>query len=395
MPVSVWYIWFTSETSFYRVNWHEAAACAVQIELRDYEHMLDFQTEYMLGHNSYRIDLLVIRKLSDLPIFKNIAHNFKAYNLFEVKGFHSSLSVSSYYKTIGYAGILIDQISCSRQYSSLDVTLSFLAFRYPRKLMKHLREERHLTVANPSPGVYDISNETFITQIIVTRELPPEENLYLRCLTGDLQDTALVRRLADDYTIHKEQDIYTRYLHQLATANIKTKGERPMVCEGLFNLFGTSSEEIIARAKRESKMESDQFYLPKINELSSQVDYLKNLLKQNNIPFDLELIPGDSNAPLWSHPFRSATWEEIKTPTKENAYIADTASKVFLLTNKNAIFYRLMRQKKNLFYNFHRKNWTLIHHFDFHLTPSDQFAPHFFGLKAHTVPRWFCSHLFK
>ena len=94
MPVSVRYIWFTSETSFYRVNWHEAAACAVQIELRDYEHMLDFQTEYMLGHNSYRIDLLVIRKLSDLPIFKNIAHNFKAYNLFEVKGFHSSLSVS-------------------------------------------------------------------------------------------------------------------------------------------------------------------------------------------------------------------------------------------------------------------------------------------------------------
>lgn len=50
----------------HRVNWHEAAACAVQIELRDYEHMLDFQTEYMLGHNSYRIELLVIRKLSDL-----------------------------------------------------------------------------------------------------------------------------------------------------------------------------------------------------------------------------------------------------------------------------------------------------------------------------------------
>lgn len=160
--------------------------------------------------------------------------------------------------------------------------------------MKHLREERHLTVANPSPGVYDISNETFITQIIVTRELPPEENLYLRCLTGDLQDTALVRRLADDYTIHKEQDIYTKYLHQLATANTKTKGERPMVCEGLFNLFGTSSEEIIARTKKES----DQYYLPKINELSSQLDYLKNMLKQNNIPFDSELMSGEGNVSL-------------------------------------------------------------------------------------------------
>lgn len=272
----------------HHVNWHEAAACAVQIELRDYEDILDFQTEYILGHNSYRIDLLVIRKLSDLPIHKNIARNFKTYNLFEVKGFHSSLTINSYYKTIGYAGILISQISGPKQYSSLDVTLSFLAFRHPRKLIRHLREERHLTVANPSPGVYDIINETFIIQIIVTRELPPEENLYLRCLTNQFQDASMIHRLAEDYAGHQEQEIYNKYLHQLASANVKTKGERPMVCEGLLNLFGTSSEELIARGKQES----DEYYLPKINELttsnsllSSQVDYLKNLLKQNNIPF--------------------------------------------------------------------------------------------------------------
>ena len=77
-----------------------------------------------------------------------------------------------------------------------------------------------------------------------------------------------------------------------------------MVCEGLLNLFGTTSEEIIARAKKES----DDYYLPKISELtssnrelssfnkklsssnkalSSQIVYLKNLLKQNHISFDL------------------------------------------------------------------------------------------------------------
>lgn len=64
-----------------------------------------------------------------------------------------------------------------------------------------------------------------------------------------------------------------------------------MVCEGLFNLFGTSSEEIIARAK----MESDAYYLPKINNLSSQVDYLKNLLRQNNISFDTESMSDEGN----------------------------------------------------------------------------------------------------
>lgn len=277
------------------VNWHEAAACAVQIELHNYTDILDFQTEYILGSNSYRIDLLVIRKLSDLIIPKNIARSFKRYNLFEIKGFHSSLTISSYYKTIGYAGLLIDQISGPEQFSSLDVTLSFLAFHHPRKLIKHLRNERHLTVANLSPGVYDIINETFKIQIIVTQELPPEENLYLHCLTDCLQDASLARRLADDYTIHKDQDIYTKYLHQLTTANIKTKGERSMVCEGLFNLFGTSSEEIIARAKMESKNESDAYYLPKINNLSSQVDYLKNLLRQNNISFDTESMSDEGN----------------------------------------------------------------------------------------------------
>ena len=47
-----------------------------------------------------------------------------------------------------------------------------------------------------------------------------------------------------------------------------------MVCEGLFNLFGTSSAEVIARAKEES----DAYYLPQINKLSSQNNYLKDLL---------------------------------------------------------------------------------------------------------------------
>lgn len=49
-----------------------------------------------------------------------------------------------------------------------------------------------------------------------------------------------------------------------------------MVCEGLLHLFGTTSEGIIAQAKKES----EDYYLPKI-------EYLKNLLKQNNISFDI------------------------------------------------------------------------------------------------------------
>ena len=206
------------------------------------------------------------------------------FNLLEIKGIGSSVTINSYYKLIGYAGLLIAQTGKEIPYSGLDISLTLLSFCYPRKLIKHLKKDRKLTVAKISPGVYYINKETFHTQIIVAKELPPEENLYLRCLTNELQNTGLAKRLDDDYRKHQGQDIYIRYMNQIAIANKKTKGENElMVCEGVLNLFGTSSEEIIARTKKEA----DEYYQPKIKQLSSQNTYLKSLLTQHNIPFEL------------------------------------------------------------------------------------------------------------
>lgn len=284
-----------------RVNWHKAAVCAIKIELRDYADILQFLSEYVLGKNSYRIDFLIIKKLSEQPVPKNFSLIFRKYNLFEFKGMHSSLTVNSYYKTIGYAGLLIDQAGRTEPCTALDVSLSFLTFRHPRSLLKHLQKERHLKVEKSSQGIYDINKETFKIQIIVIRELPPAENLYLCCLSDRLQDASLTNRLADDYNRHNGQQLYADYLQQLTNAHTTLKGDPKMVvCEGLLNMFGTSSEELIAKGKKES----DDYYLPKINELTvsnekltfsnkklaSQNDYLKNLLRKNNISFDNEAI---------------------------------------------------------------------------------------------------------
>ena len=287
-----------------RIDWHEAACCAFQIELRDYADILEYITEYVLGRNYHRIDLLIIKKLTDVTIPKNIALIFQTFNLLEIKGIGSSVSTDSYYKMIGYAGLLINQTGESNQYSALDVSLTFLSLHYPRKLMKHLKNDRKLTVAKVSPGVYHINKETFITQIIVTKELPPEDNLYLHFLTDRMWDGTHVEKLMGDYKEHQEEEIYRRYLHQIMTANAKEKGEMPMyICEGLLNFFGTSSEEIIERTKKEDS----EYYQPRIDQLSSKVNdlssqnndlssqnaYLKSLLTQHNIPFHLESESND------------------------------------------------------------------------------------------------------
>ena len=38
---------FSDKTKFikHKVNWHKAAACAIKIELRDYEYLLEFKNE--------------------------------------------------------------------------------------------------------------------------------------------------------------------------------------------------------------------------------------------------------------------------------------------------------------------------------------------------------------
>ena len=139
------------KTKKHRTNWHEAAVCAIQIELRDYAKLLDFQPEYTLGKNSYRIDLLVIKKLNSAPIPKNIARIFRTYNLFEIKGVGSSVKTTSYYKTIGYACFLIEKLGIAEQYYALDITITFLSFHYTKKLIKFLTHTRNLVVAKSSP----------------------------------------------------------------------------------------------------------------------------------------------------------------------------------------------------------------------------------------------------
>ena len=66
------------------------------------------------------------------------------------------------------------------------------------------------------------------------------------------------------------------------------KGEQFMVCEGLLNYFGTSSKELLEQGAQKAQ----EIYLPQIEQLTSenykltsQIDTLKQLLAQNNIPY--------------------------------------------------------------------------------------------------------------
>lgn len=265
-------------------NWHEATICAIQIDLKEYSHLLQYHPEYILGNKrNYRIDLLVINKLTDEPLDNNpISQLFSTYNIFEIKGIHSTLTSDAYYKTHGYAGHFIDSHGQTNQLTRNDITLSFVSRKFPRKLITHLTKECKLTVAKMSPGVYYVNKEMYRTQIIVTSELSAPNNLYLRCLTNNLCDSNLTNRLMNDYKQHQNQEIYTKYLNQLTHANKRKDGVTPMYCEGIFELFGTSSKEIEENATEIATQKAQELYLPQINALKERVAFLEAQLALQN-----------------------------------------------------------------------------------------------------------------
>jgi len=255
----------------YRINWHEAAVCAIQIDLRDYSHILEYHSEYMLHPNHNRIDLLIIKKLTEQIIPKSIAAIFRSFNLFEIKGLHSTLTTDAYYKLNGHAAYYIASTGTLNQYNRNDISLTLLSFHRPRKLFRHLTKDCHKTIANPFPGMYYISDEMFVTQIIVIRELSPEDSLYLSCLTHNLNDPVQINRLVDDYTKHQADETHMKYMNLLTRANAK-KGDNPMVCEGILNICGTSSKEIEERTIERTKA----IYIPQIQQLTNDISNLAN-----------------------------------------------------------------------------------------------------------------------
>lgn len=266
-----------------RTDWHEAIFCAVQIDLKEYSHLLEYHKEKSLSSNDNRMDMLVIKKQSSFHIPKHIASIFKTHNIFEMKGLGSSLNSDAYHKTNGHAGYYIDLYPGTNTLTRYDISLTFPTLHYPRDLFKHLTKECNKTIENPFPGVYYILEEMYATQVLVIRELSAEDSMYLHCLYPKLNDPKLINALTGDCTLNKNNQLYTSYMNQFFYS--KTKGEKPMVCEGVLHYFGTSSEEIAEKAAKQANEHAQKIYLPQIEQLTSEVIKLKQLLEQHNIAY--------------------------------------------------------------------------------------------------------------
>lgn len=197
-----------------RIPWHPAFFEAIQQELKQYKDVLQFESEYQLTAEPLKIDVVIIKKIKDVVIEKNIAAIFREENLLEYKSPTDHVSIADFYKVYGYACLY----ASSKEIPVTSLTLTFVESRYPRVLTAHLQEIRGYSIEERQPGIYTVEGDIIPIQIIDNRRLSAEENVWLKDLDNELDVPGISRIAAEIHRLGKSARIKA-YLDAISRAN--------------------------------------------------------------------------------------------------------------------------------------------------------------------------------
>ena len=198
-----------------KVYWHDAFFEAIKLELHQYQQFLDFTYQHPLSKEALKMDVLVVKKKPGIKIDKNIGRIFRTHNVIEFKSEKDYLSVNDYHKVMGYAFVYLSSTSASVN----DITISFSVTKHPREVLKYLKDERNLRVNDIGNGIYYVEGEVFPVQILESKLLPPDENLFLRNLRSNLTAEDAAKTL-DAFREKATLEIRNAYIDRLLQANL-------------------------------------------------------------------------------------------------------------------------------------------------------------------------------
>jgi hypothetical protein len=169
------------------IHWHPAFVEAIKMELKPYLDKIEILPEVPLTTEPLKIDCIIIKKTKNLVIEKNIASIFRGWNIMEYKSPQDHVSVNDFHKVYAYACLY----SVIYHVPVDNMTISFIESRYPQKLIDFLEKVRNYKVENINPGIYTVKGDVIAIQIIDTRHLSDDDNLWLKSLSGKLDINAI------------------------------------------------------------------------------------------------------------------------------------------------------------------------------------------------------------
>ena len=170
-----------------KVQWHAAFVSAMDLELAQNRSDLVYHKEYNLNTKPLEVDLLVIKKDSNIQITNEIGKLFRGHNIVEYKSPLDHLDIDTFYKAGAYASLYKAYGKTVDERKVEDITVSMIRERKPVGLFGYFKEHG-INVTNPYKGIYYVLDAVlFPTQIIVTKELNLEQHVWLKALSGGMQ----------------------------------------------------------------------------------------------------------------------------------------------------------------------------------------------------------------
>ena len=234
-----------------RLQWHPAFIAAMQIDFGEEADRLIFLSELELNKMPMRIDALVIKKNGSEPLKKNMGRLLKGHNIFEYKSPEDTLNIDDFYKVYGYACFYKSNSEQTNAIKQDDITITFVCSRYPRKMLEEVTRFRKLEVRKTAPGIYYLEGDPFPIQILISKELSPEENRWLGSLRTDLQPDQNLNVLLEDYEKHKDSRLYQAAMDLIVRANPAAMEEARSMCEALHELWAEDLEKATKEIAKE------------------------------------------------------------------------------------------------------------------------------------------------
>ena len=240
--------------------WHPAFYAGIQIELEEDADNLVFENEHQLGKKPMEIDVLIIKKETDRPVKKNIGRIFKKYNIIEYKSPDDSLSVDDFYKVYGYTCFYKADVQYADSIPAEELSITFVSGKYPRKMIKHLTKIKKYQLTEVEKGIYYVSGDFIPIQILVTKNLSGEENLWLKSLTNKLKATETAEKLVENYIDHKDSSLHRSVIETIMRANQKIFRE----VNGMSDIFMEIVQEKFDRKLKEEVEKATEEYTVKV-----------------------------------------------------------------------------------------------------------------------------------
>ena len=229
------------------LQWHPAFYAGIQIELCEESENLVFENEHQLGTKPKEIDVLIIKRNSDIPIRKNIGRIFRKHNIIEYKSPADYLSIDDFYHVYAYACFYKADTVRQNEISAEDITISFVCTNYPRKLMNHLKNERHYSINAVEAGIYYIEGDFFPIQVICTGRLTDEDNFWLHNLSDRIHTKEQALKIMRKYEKHTNENLYESIVDIIVSANNTAFKEVHGMCEALKKIYAEEYKELLEK----------------------------------------------------------------------------------------------------------------------------------------------------